>query len=811
MDLLSSVHGLLTSSCWYFLLSLVVLVVVGYLGSPLIIWSIVTLLLLVGWGVPHVLTAVVAVVLVVFNIKPIRRILISAQIVKVLRKILPKISETEKTALDAGVVWVEADLFSGKPNMKKLMSEPYAQLTKEEQAFMDGPVNELCALVDDWKIWKTREIEQKVWDYIKKEKFFGMIIPKQYGGLEFSAFAHSEVVMKLASRSISTCITVMVPNSLGPAELLSHYGTQKQKDYYLPRLARGEEIPCFGLTEPGAGSDAGSITASGVLFKKDGKLMMRLNWNKRYITLAAASTIIGLAFKLRDPENLLGKGEDLGITCALIPGKTPGVVLGRRHDPLGVPFFNCPTQGHDVEVVVEDTVVGGVDGVGRGWKMLMECLAAGRGISLPAQSVGGTKLVTRVTSAYSVVRKQFGVNIGKFEGIEEPIARIAGYNYGLEAMRRYTCGALDQGIKPAVITAIAKHYATEAGRKVINDGMDIVGGAGISLGSRNLLAGIYTATPIGITVEGANILTRTLIIFGQGALRAHPYAYKEVVTAESNDVVGFDNAFWGHIGHVVRNTFRSIVLSVTRGYIYLNPISKDLAKYERRLVWSSASFAILSDIAMGSLGGSLKLKEKITGRYADILAWMYIATAVIRRYEFEGQKKEDLIYAKYILKFAMTEIQKSFDGIFDNLDVPGLSWFFKGWLGAWSRINSLGSLANDSLGKAVAESIQNNVEVREALTGGIYIPTDIKQSLGRLENAYKLVLGAEKVEHKIRLAIKAKQIAKNKNQKALVEAALASQIITNEEANLLAQADEARRDAIQVDDFDEAGYKANTI
>lgn len=521
---MNQLHGLFLQSgtpLWI-VGSIVALLALGFTGAPLILWTIAIAAILFGFGAPLAVIAVFVAVMAIFLITPIRRALVSSIIMKILGPIMPTISETERTAIESGAVWAEGELFSGKPDFKKLMNEPYPTLTREEQAFLDGPVDELCSVVDDWEVWERREIPDAAWDIIKREKFLGMIIPKEYGGLGFSGLAHSEVILKLATRSIPVCITVMVPNSLGPAELLMHYGTDAQKKYYLPRLASGEEIPCFALTEPGAGSDAGSISSSGTVFRgADGKLQIRLNWNKRYITLAAISTLLGVAFKLRDPENLLGKGEDLGITCALVPAHVPGVVIGRRHDPLGTPFYNCPTQGHDV-VIPLDNVVGGVEGCGKGWRMLTESLAAGRGISLPAQSSGGTQLGTRVISAYASIRKQFGMPIGKFEGIEEPIARIAGFNYLLDAMRKYTLGAIDSGIKPAVVTAMAKYNSTEIGRKVINDAMDVSGGSGISRGPRNLLAHFYIATPIAITVEGANILTRTLIIFGQGALRAHP-------------------------------------------------------------------------------------------------------------------------------------------------------------------------------------------------------------------------------------------------------------------------------------------------
>ena len=480
-------------------------------------------------------------------------------------------------------------------------------------------------MVNDWDVFVKKGFPEQVWDYLRKEGFFGLIIPKKYGGLAFSATAHSAIVAKLASRSGPLATTVMVPNSLGPAELLMHYGTKEQKDYFLPRLAAGIEMPCFALTEPNAGSDAGGMQADGVVFKgDDGELYLKLNWNKRYITLAAISTVLGLAFKLHDPENLLGKGTTLGITCALVPSNTSGVKLGRRHDPLGVPFYNCPTYGEDVIVPI-NAIIGGVEGAGNGWRMLMESLAVGRGISLPSQAAGGAKLATRAVGAYALIRKQFGLNIGKFEGIEEPMARIGGYSYLMDAARRYTTGGLDKGAKPAVVTAIMKYQFTEFGREIINDSMDIVGGAGISRGPRNIFANNYIALPIAITVEGANILTRTLMIFGQGAIRCHPYALNEINALTSGDAKAFDQNFWAHIGHVARNKARAFVLSITRGRLASSPVSGASAKYLRKLSWASASFAFYADLALGSYGGALKMKEKIAGCYADILSNMYLA------------------------------------------------------------------------------------------------------------------------------------------------------------------------------------------
>ena len=825
MEALANYSGFFCNigSFWLWILgSIFLLLTLGYLSSSLIVWAIAMLVILFGLGTPPIFLTVYCALMIIFLIKPLRTALVSKFAMDIMKKlgVVPQISATERTALEAGVVWIEKDLFSGKPDFEKILKEPYGKLSKEEQIFMDGPVDELCKLSNPWKIWKNRELPQEVWDFVKNKGFLGMIIPKEYGGLGFSAMAHSEVVMKLASRSLSTSISVMVPNSLGPAELLIHYGTEKQKNHWLPRLAKGQEIPCFGLTEPLAGSDAGSISSSGVIFRgEDGKLYIKINWNKRWITLAGISTVLGMAFRLRDPENLLGKGEDIGITCALIPSNSKGVDISHRHDPLTIPFYNCPTTGVDVVVPLEDAVVGGVAGCGQGWSMLMECLAAGRGISLPAQSTGGAKLAYRTASSHSLIRKQFGVSIGKFEGVEEPMARIGANTYALEAMRRFTLGALDKGLKPPVVTAIMKYQATEIGRKVVNDAMDIMGGAGISLGSRNLIAEGYVATPIGITVEGANIMTRTLIIFGQGALRCHPFAFDEVSAIETGDTHKFDTAFWGHIGHVVRNACRSILLSLTRGYIEQAPAGTHpkVKIHYRRLQWASATFAILADIAMGSLGGQLKMKEKITGRFADIFSHMYMSTSVLRRFHEEGQREEDLPYVQFFLKYSMAEIQKGFDGLFDNLKIPGFRWLFKEVLGAWSRINSIGSQATDTWSHLISNSMLYSVAQRDRMTDGIYWIAESTHGIdqvkarskidqtARLENAFIVVTKAETAEKKIRSAIKSGSIPKKKGRGAWDDA-LAKKIISDDEYRLLSEADHVRLDAILVDDFNEDEY-----
>lgn len=806
---LSQLNGM---ECTIFWVSLAAIIVIGYFGLPFIIWVIAILGLAIGLELGALALVVIVAVSLLFIIKPIRMQLFSRGVMAIMKKILPKISATERSALDAGVTWVEADLFSGKPDFEKIIKDnKYPTLTADEQAFLDGPVEKICSMVNDWEYWKTRELPPGAWEFLKKEKFLGMIIPKEYGGLGFSALAHGAVIEKLTTRSIPLSVTVMVPNSLGPAELLMHYGTDEQKKNLLPKLATGEEVPCFGLTEPSAGSDAGSILSTGVLFKNaQGQMMIRMNWNKRWITLAAISTTIGVAFNLKDPENFLGKGEDLGITCALVPRATPGVVVGHRHDPLGVPFYNCPTLGNDVEVPV-DAIVGGIGGAGRGWAMLMDCLGAGRGISLPSQSVGGAKIFTRIVSAHSVVRKQFGLSIGKFEGVEEPLARIFSYTYLVEALRNFTVGAIDSGIKPPVVTAIAKYHSTEIGRKMTNDAMDIVAGSAITMGPRNTIAHSYIANPIGITVEGANILTRTLMIFGQGLFRAHPYAYKEISAAEKSDLKAFDSAFWKHVGHITRNIFRTLILTFTRGRIASRGMGGPGGRFYQKLAWSSASFSTLVDLAMVTQGGGLKTKEKLTGRFADVLSWMYMGTSILSRFEAEGRKKEDEHLLRYSMEVCFFEMQKGFDGILENMKVPGVSWIFKYIFGTWSRLNSLGSYPSDQLGHVVAKSFLKPSEFRDRHTKGAYIPTDIKKDhIALLDHAMAKTVEAATSERKIKKAIKAKLLPK-KSIRSLLDTAVEKNIITASEKNLISEAEALRWDAIQVDDFSQDEYMKHSI
>lgn len=807
MESLLAYGGWLNFQTWtVVVVVLAAVLAMGYRGAPYYLWAAV--LLVIGWGLalPQGLLLGFAIVSILFIVPFLRAQIFSRTVMEVMRalKLMPKISETERIALESGKVWVEQDLFSGRPDFNEILKKTtYPELTERERAYLEGPVEKLCAMVDDWEYWQTRSLPQEVWDYICEQKFLGMIIPEKYGGLGFSALAHSAVIQKLSSRSVALGVNVMVPNSLGPAELLVEYGTEEQKDHYLPRLAVGQEIPCFALTEPTAGSDAGSITSYGELFKgDDGELYIRLNWNKRWITLAAVSTLLGLAFRLRDPENHLGRGEDIGITCALIPTSTPGVMIGRRHDPLGVPFYNCPTHGKDV-VIPASQIIGGIERAGQGWTMLMESLAAGRGISLPAQSASAGKFAHLVTGAHATVRKQFGVSVGKFEGVEEPLARIGGFNYILEACRVFTAGSIDSGTKPPVVTAIVKYHSTELMRKVVNDAMDVLGGAGISCGPRNTMAHAYMGAPISITVEGANIMTRTLIIFGQGVLRAHPFAYAEVKAVEEKNLAAFDRAFWGHVGHIVQNSFRSVLLSLSRGWLSCG-VSSPTRRYYQKLSWASASFSIMADIAMGALGGKLKLREKVTGRFADIISWLYLCTAVLRRWEAEGRKKEDLPFVHFAMQHGLSEMQAAFDGLFRNFEMPLLGWFFR-LLGRWSSFNTLSSRPTDLITHQVAAAMQEVTAQRERMVYGVYIPTQEGEAVARLERAFELAKKSEGVEKKLRSAVRSRQIPRARGL-ALAQSGLEKGVISAEEMDLLKQAEEARYDAIQVDDFSPEEY-----
>ncbi|PHR57315.1 MAG: acyl-CoA dehydrogenase [Arcobacter sp.] len=786
---------------------LIVLLGAWYLGTKLIYWSgLLALTIFIGFSPAMVFWMIYIPINIILLVPSIRKNLISRHLVSLIKKLhlMPSISETEKVALRAGTIWVDGEFFSGKPNFDTIFKEDYPELTSEENDFLHSKVDTVCAMTNDWEVFKNRDLPEDVWQYLKDEKFFGMIIPKSYGGLGFSALGHSAVIQKMASRSQVLAITTMVPNSLGPAELLLHYGTTAQKEYYLPRLADGTDIPCFALTEPLAGSDATSIRSMGEIFEdKDGKIKIRLQFEKRYITLGAIATIIGLAFTLKDPNEVLGKGKELGITCALVQSSLKGVKQGRRHDPLGVPFINSPIDGKDVIIDMDD-IIGGEKGVGKGWLMLMESLAVGRGISLPSTSTGGVKLGARVSGAYAQVREQFGISIGKFEGIEIELAKIAGFTYMMDASRKFTIGAIDQGKKPAVINAVMKYHSTEIFREVINHSMDILGGAAISLGEKNLVAHAYFGAPVAITVEGANIMTRTLIIFGQGVIRCHPYAYKEIQALEGGDLDAFDENFFKHVGFTLRNMVRMTLLSMTRGYLHFSSRSTLIAKYERKLVWSSATFAFLTDFAMGYFGGSLKQREKITARFGDVLSWMYLLTATLKRFEVEGEKQEDEIYVRWMGDYALNQIQIAFEEISQNIDRSPIGLLFAYPIGWWMRINSLSKAPRDSYSKDLAAKLTMDSNDRETLTDGIYIPDDENEALAKLEHAFRLSRKADGIAHKVKTEIKAGKLKKGSPN--LYDEALELDIINKEEYALIIEANEVKIEAIGVDDFTMKDY-----
>ncbi|MCZ8388767.1 acyl-CoA dehydrogenase [Achromobacter xylosoxidans] len=599
------------------------------------------------------------------------------------RNAMPPLSATEREAIEAGDTWWEADLFTGNPDWRKLLDVPAAALTPDEQRFIDGPVAQLCAMLDEWDItWHRRDLPPEVWNFLKAQRFFGMIIPKRHGGLGFSPYAHSEVVRRISAYSITAGVTVMVPNSLGPGELLMQFGTQAQRDYWLPRLADGREVPCFGLTSPEAGSDAASMVDTGVVCRQvvDGRELIgvSLNWHKRYITLGPVATVLGLAFKMSDPDGILGGGpRDIGISVALVPTDAPGVEIGRRHLPAMQVFQNGPNRGRDVFVPL-DALIGGVERAGHGWQMLMSALAAGRGISLPSLSAAACVMSAHATGMYARVREQFGIPVGKFEGVQEKLASLAGNAYLVEAARRLTCAALNQGVKPAVVSGIMKYHATERMRVSVNDAMDVHAGRAVIDGPSNYLGALYRAVPIAITVEGANILTRNLIIFGQGAIRAHPYLMPEILALgnpdEERGMEVFHDVFWRHLRHTGMNTLRAIGRAWTGGVLAPSPVSGPTAGYYRRLGRYAAGFALLADAALARLGGGLKRREMISARLGDILAELYLLSAVLKRWEDEGRKHDDLPLVRWCMEQGYAEIEKRMDQVLSNLPGRPLAW-----------------------------------------------------------------------------------------------------------------------------------------
>jgi len=738
---------------------------------------------------------------VVLGFPALRRKVISQPILQLFKTLMPSVSDTEREALEAGSTWWESDLFSGSPDWQKLLAYGKPVLNAEEQAFIDGPVNELCEMIDDWKITEDlHDLPLPVWQFLKQQRFFGMIIPKQYGGLEFTAHGHSSVVMKIASRSITAAVTTMVPNSLGPAQLLLHYGTEEQKGYYLPRLASGEEIPCFALTGPEAGSDAAAMPDRGVVcrqqFNGEETLGLRINWEKRYITLGPVATVLGLAFKLYDPDHLIGDQEERGITLALIPTDTPGIDIGSRHFPLNQAFMNGPNRGKDVFIPM-DWIIGGQARIGEGWRMLMESLADGRSISLPALSTGAGKLAARTCGAYASVRKQFKTPIGKFEGISEVLGRIAGNAYAMDAARGLTTLAVDRGEKPSVASAIVKYHLTERMRRVIDDAMDIHGGRGICMGPGNYLGRVYQAIPISITVEGANILTRSLIIFGQGAIRCHPYLLKEMEAAQKSDTAAFDRALFGHIKLLTSNLARATFHGLTRARFAQVPTRREEARYYRQLTRLSAAFAVTAEAALLTLGGELKRKESLSGRLGDVLSLMYLASATLKQYEDEGRQPADKPLLEWAVRDALYQAQQKLFEVYDNLPNRALGRVLK-----WILFPYTASYRapDDTLLQRAANVILRWGTPRERLTEGLFISEDENDPINQLEVALERATAAQPVLRSLRNAMRSGQLESGDPEQCLVEAVSAG-VIDEREATQVRSAITARQRVIGVDEF----------
>jgi acyl-CoA dehydrogenase len=755
--------------------------------------------------------------LLLLNFRPLRVPLVTRPFLKKYRRLLPVMSTTEREALDAGTVWWDGELFTGGPDWRKLMSAKSPALNSAEQAFIDGPCEELCSMLDDWDITHRRaDMPPEVWAFIKSKGFFAMIIPKAYGGLEFSAYAHSCVLIKIASRSATASSTIAVPNSLGPAELLLHYGTEAQKNHYLPRLARGDEVPCFALTGPRAGSDAASIPDVGVickgLWQGSQTVGIKLNFSKRYITLAPIATVIGLAFRLYDPDKLMGERTDLGITCALIPRDTPGVSIGRRHFPLNVPFQNGPIQGHDVFVPME-AVIGGFAMAGQGWRMLVEQLSVGRCISLPSNTAGGAKAAVYASAAYAQIRRQFNMPIGRFEGIEQVLARMAARTYIIDAARSVTAGAIDGGEKPSVPSAMLKYHATELGRMIANDAMDVHGGKGICLGPKNYLGRGYQVVPVAITVEGANILTRSLIIFGQGAVRCHPWVLKEMNAARNPNhdqgVREFDRALMGHVGFAISNAARSIVMALTFARFTKVPQTGATVRFFQHINRYSASFALAADVAMLALGGYLKKKESLSARLGDVLSSMYLASMVLKHHENEGRQAADLPLVEWACRSLLYQAQEQLNLFLRNFPNRPLAAFMR--LFIFPR--GLTYFApSDRLGREIVDLIMNPTDTRERLSAYIYKAREPNNPLGLLQEALVLSGAAEALEKRVRVdGVKTGRVTAL-DLPGQIAQALQFGILSETEAAVLRDYDAKVLALINVDDFapHELGVEASS-
>lgn len=719
--------------------------------------------------------------------------------------VLPRISDTERQALEAGTVWIDGQIFSGNPDFANMLAEPYNQHSAEEQAFLDGPTADLCRMIDRYQVGISRKVPDAVIDAIKQHGFMGLLIPKQYGGKEFSTLAISSVMAKINPYCPTAGTFVLIPNSLGAAELLKHYGTDEQKNAYLPKLASGEYVPCFGLTELTAGSDAASIKAEGVVFRDEqGDPKIRLNFRKRYITLAPAANLISLAFQMHDPENLLGKGEYPGITVIMLHKGTPGLHNGDHHLPIGLSFYNGPIIGENV-IASPEEIIGGPDYAGQGWRMLMEQLAGGRAVSLPAGAIGGMKLIAAATGAYSVIRHQFGIPIGLMEGVQEKIARIAAFTYMFEGARVYSCSALDNGEQPPVISALLKSSSTDYTQKAIVDGMDVFSGSGVMQGPNNILGGGYSSAPVSITVEGANIMTRTLITFGQGATRCHPYALPLVKAVEDNNATEFRNKLLGWLWHSASNFFRAKVRGLTRGYSAGSPESGAVATYYRRLAWASSRFALLADLALYLIGSKLKSKGSLGGRFADALTYQVLALSALRRFKAEGSRAEDLPLVAYSCEYALAKIQDAFEGIHANFDAPVVGWWLRGPSALFLRMNPLSRGPSDRLIPKVAGSVQLMNEQFKRMTDGIAPVDENGPGMGRLMKAFRLHTEVEPIKKKIAKAQRVRELPRGMAYD-LIDLALSSKVITQSEASQLKDANAAAMAAIEVDVFKPEDY-----
>jgi acyl-CoA dehydrogenase len=760
-------------------------------------------------GFLGILAWVPVAVLAGLSIPAVRRAALIEPGFKKVKGILPKVSATEQEALNAGSIGFDAELFSGTPDWDKLRAVPPVMLTEEEKAFLDGPTTELCRMVNDWSIrHDLKEIPEEIWSFVKKHGFLGMLISKEHGGLNFSPQAQSLVLGKIASRSPDVCTLVMVPNSLGPGELIEKYGTPEQKEHYLPRLAKGLEVPCFALTGPTSGSDAATMRDVGYLTKgrHDGKevIGIRASWEKRYITLAPQATLVGLALRLIDTENLLGRGEDLGITVALVPADHPGVEIGRRHLPSGAAFPNGPIWGKDVFIPL-DWVIGGEKMVGQGWRMLMECLAAGRSISLPSSAAAGAKSLLRNTSAYARIRKQFDLPIGKMEGLEEPLARMVENAYVIEAARGVTASMVSRGEKPSVLSAIMKYQTTERMRRSVNDAMDLHGGRAVCDGPSNYLQSAYQAMPVAITVEGANILTRSLITFAQGALRSHPYLFQEIQACQDVDeergLAAFERAFCDHVSFSLSNAFGAFFHNVTFGYFgHVPEKAYGTAEWYAQLWRASRSFAFVADLTVAVLGGGLNTKQKLTGRLADALSELYLLCCVLKRYEDDGKPANDRYIVALAAQNCLYRFQEAMRGTIDNFPVAPARWLMR------AVIFPLGAHykpAPDWLGHKVVELVLAPGEVRDRLTRHIFVSHNPSDPTGLLEVTFAKVVDAEAAEKKLDRAIRAGKVRRVHGTDWIGDAARQG-IITDAEAQTLRELETLTARVIAVDHFDPA-------